>query len=51
MVMEFKIFRRLNGDGYMKSFSNTNLYPTLTDAIRYADDTDRDGDSLTFRCG
>jgi hypothetical protein len=34
----------LNGDGYMKSFSSTNLYPTtLSDAIRYADDTDRDG--------
>ncbi len=34
----------LNNDGYMYVYANTTNYPTLPiDAIRYADDTDKDG--------
>lgn len=34
----------LDGDGYMTNYSNTTTYPTPpVDAIRYADDTDKDG--------
>lgn len=34
----------LNGDGYMYDYRNTVIYPTSPeDAIRYADDTDKDG--------
>ena len=34
----------LNGDGYMYDYRNTVNYPTSPeDAIRYADDTDKDG--------
>ncbi|TDD97375.1 FKBP-type peptidyl-prolyl cis-trans isomerase [Flavobacterium cellulosilyticum] len=34
----------INGDGYVRSYVNTISYPTTpTDAIRYADDTDKDG--------
>jgi hypothetical protein len=34
----------LDGDGYMTNYSNTTTYPTPpADAIRYADDTDKDG--------
>ncbi len=34
----------LDGDGYMYNYSNPLIYPTPpADAIRYADDTDRDG--------
>jgi hypothetical protein len=37
-------FRRFEWRWIYESFSSTNLYPTtLSDAIRYADDTDRDG--------
>jgi hypothetical protein len=34
----------LNSDGYIRSYTNTLSYPTTpADAIRYADDTDKDG--------
>ncbi|WP_158729142.1 MULTISPECIES: FKBP-type peptidyl-prolyl cis-trans isomerase [unclassified Flavobacterium] len=34
----------LDGDGYMTNYSNTTTYPIPpADAIRYADDTDKDG--------
>ena len=41
-IMNFQ--EDLNGDGYLYNYSNTINYPTPpADAIRYADDTDKDG--------
>ena len=40
----FNYLEDLDGDKYMTNYSNPLIYPTpLSDAIRYADDTDRDG--------
>jgi len=40
----FSFQEDINGDGYMYNYLNTLNYPTApADAIRYADDTDKDG--------
>jgi hypothetical protein len=42
--MEFFLFRRFEWRWIYEKFFEYKLYPTtLSDAIRYADDTDRDG--------